>query len=85
VIDEYRLPLMQMKLKAGRNISSSFPSDEKHGALVNEAFVKAAGLKTPDRYTDPDKRSFRQGNKNDRWRYRRLSFRIAAQARSGQW
>jgi putative ABC transport system permease protein len=38
---------MELKLKSGRNISSAFPSDEKHGALVNEAFVKAAGLKTP--------------------------------------
>src|SRR5688500_10552284 len=47
VIDEYRLPAMEIKLKAGRNISSAFPSDKKHGALVNEAFVKAAGLKEP--------------------------------------
>ncbi len=47
IIDEYRLPAMEIKLKAGRNISSAFPSDKKHGALVNEAFVKAAGLKTP--------------------------------------
>lgn len=47
IIDEYRLPAMEIKLKAGRNISSTFPSDKKHGALVNEAFVKAAGLKTP--------------------------------------
>ena len=47
VIDEYRLPVLEIKLKAGRNISSVFLSDEKHGALVNEAFVKAAGLSTP--------------------------------------
>ncbi|MEP7373274.1 MAG: ABC transporter permease [Chitinophagaceae bacterium] len=47
VIDEYRLPVMQIKLKAGRNISSAFPSDKAHAVLVNEAFVKAAGLSSP--------------------------------------
>jgi putative ABC transport system permease protein len=47
VIDEYRLPAMQIKLKAGRNISSAFPSDKAHAVLVNEAFVKAAGLESP--------------------------------------
>jgi putative ABC transport system permease protein len=47
VIDEYRLPAMEIKLKAGRNISSSVPSDKHHSVIVNEAFVKAAGLQTP--------------------------------------
>jgi putative ABC transport system permease protein len=47
VIDEYRLPAMQIKLKAGRNISSSIPSDKHHAVIVNEAFVKAAGLESP--------------------------------------
>ena len=47
VIDEMRLPAMEIKLKAGRNISSAFPSDKKHAVLVNEAFVQAAGLKDP--------------------------------------
>jgi putative ABC transport system permease protein len=47
VIDEYRLPAMQVKLKAGRNISSAIPSDYKHAILVNETFVKAAGLESP--------------------------------------
>ncbi len=47
VIDEFRLPAMQIKLKAGRNISSAFTSDKAHAVLVNEAFVKAAGLKSP--------------------------------------
>ena len=47
VIDEYRLPVMQIKLKAGRNISSAFPADKAHAVLVNEAFVKAAGLESP--------------------------------------
>ena len=47
VIDEFRLPAMQIKLKAGRNISSSIPSDKHHAVIVNEAFVKAAGLQAP--------------------------------------
>lgn len=47
VIDEYRLPAMQIKLKAGRNISPAIPSDKHHAVIVNEAFVKAAGLESP--------------------------------------
>ncbi|WP_276500544.1 ABC transporter permease [Terrimonas pollutisoli] len=47
VIDEYRLPVMQIKLKAGRNISSAIPPDKHHAVIVNEAFVKAAGLESP--------------------------------------
>jgi len=47
VIDEYRLPAMQIKLKIGRNISSAIGSDKHHAILVNEAFVKAAGLESP--------------------------------------
>jgi putative ABC transport system permease protein len=47
VIDENRLPVMEIKLKAGRNFSPAFPTDKKNAVLVNEAFVKAAGLKTP--------------------------------------
>jgi putative ABC transport system permease protein len=47
VIDECRLPAMQLKLKAGRNISSAIPSDKHHAIIVNEAFVKAAGLESP--------------------------------------
>ena len=47
VIDEYRLPAMQIKLKAGRNISLATGSDKRHAVIVNEAFVKAAGLESP--------------------------------------
>jgi len=48
VIDEYRLPALQLKLKAGRNISpSTIASDRHHAVIVNEAFVKAAGLESP--------------------------------------
>ncbi|HRO71808.1 MAG TPA: ABC transporter permease, partial [Chitinophagaceae bacterium] len=47
IIDEQRLPVMQLKLKAGRNISSAIPSDRQHAVIVNEAFVRAAGLDAP--------------------------------------
>lgn len=47
VIDEYRLPAMQIKLKAGRNISSAIGSDKRQAVIVNETFVKAAGLEYP--------------------------------------
>ena len=47
VIDEYRLPALQIKLKAGRNISSAILADKHHSVIVNEAFVKAAGLESP--------------------------------------
>jgi putative ABC transport system permease protein len=47
VIDEYRLPVMQIKLKVGRNISSAIPSDKQHAVIVNESFVKAAKLASP--------------------------------------
>ena len=47
VIDKYRLPVMQIKLKAGRNISSAGASDKRNEVIVNEAFVIAAGLTSP--------------------------------------
>jgi putative ABC transport system permease protein len=47
LIDEFRLPVMDIRLRAGRNISSAYPSDGHNAVLVNEAFVKAAGLKSP--------------------------------------
>lgn len=46
-VDEFRLPVMDIHLKAGRNISSAFPSDKDNAVLVNEAFVNAAGLTSP--------------------------------------
>ena len=46
-IDENFLPLMEIPLKAGRNFSGPFSSGIKNGAIVNEAFVKAAGLANP--------------------------------------
>ena len=44
-IDENYLPLMQIPLLIGRNFSST--ADSRGVAIVNEAFVKAAGLDDP--------------------------------------
>lgn len=46
-IDENFLPLLEIPLKAGRNLSPSFPTDTKKGVIVNEAFVRAAGIEEP--------------------------------------
>ncbi len=45
--DEYYLPLLEIPLTAGRNFSEDFPSDSMNAIIVNEAFVKAAGLENP--------------------------------------
>ncbi|PSL43926.1 FtsX-like permease family protein [Chitinophaga niastensis] len=47
VIDENYLPEMEIPLKAGRNFSAAFPTDKNSAVIVNEAFVKAAGLENP--------------------------------------
>jgi putative ABC transport system permease protein len=47
VIDADYLSVMEIPLKAGRNFSTSFPSDSSRSVLVNEAFVRAAGLEAP--------------------------------------
>lgn len=47
VIDEYRIPAMQLTLNAGRNLSGSIASDRHHAVIVNESFVRAAGLESP--------------------------------------
>lgn len=46
-VDTDYLPMLEMKLRQGRNFSRAFSSDEKFGVLVNEAFVKKAGLANP--------------------------------------
>lgn len=46
-IDEHFIPLLGMKLVAGRNLSLSNTSDKKSGFIVNEAFVKMSGWKQP--------------------------------------
>jgi len=47
VIDENYLSTMEIPLLAGRNLSPAFRSDSSRSVIVNEAFVKAAGLETP--------------------------------------
>ncbi|WP_439581262.1 ABC transporter permease [Dyadobacter bucti] len=42
-IEEHFVPLLQLKLKEGRNLSADFGTDVQQGFLVNEAFVKQAG------------------------------------------
>jgi putative ABC transport system permease protein len=46
-IDENFLPTLEIPVKGGRNLSSSFPGDTKDGVIVNETFVKAAGMQDP--------------------------------------
>ncbi len=46
-IDERYVPLLDMKMIAGRNLSSANTADKKGGFLVNEAFVKMSGWKQP--------------------------------------
>jgi putative ABC transport system permease protein len=46
-VDTDYLPMLEMQLLQGRNFSPAFTSDEKFGVLVNEAFVKKAGITDP--------------------------------------
>ncbi|HXD78320.1 MAG TPA: ABC transporter permease [Puia sp.] len=46
-IDPQFLPLLHIRLVAGRNFSDSFPTDRKEAFIVNEAFVRTAGWKDP--------------------------------------
>lgn len=45
-VDDHFLETFQVKLLAGRNFSSSFPTDSTEAFLVNEAAVKAFGWKS---------------------------------------
>jgi len=53
VVSDYKvvlpsyIPLLEIPLKEGRNFSDSYPTDKTNAVIVNEAFVKAAGLKNP--------------------------------------
>ncbi len=46
-IDEKFIPMLQMKLIAGRNLSDAMATDKKEGFIVNEAFVQQMGWKNP--------------------------------------
>jgi putative ABC transport system permease protein len=45
-IDPHFLPVFQIHLAEGRNLSDSFASDKKEAFLVNETFVKTMGWKS---------------------------------------
>ena len=48
VIDENYLPVLEIPLILGRNLSpADYPSDSSRAVIVNEAFVKSAGLEHP--------------------------------------
>ncbi len=47
IIDEHYLPALEIPIRAGRNFSSTFSTDKSNGVIVNEAFVRAAGLTDP--------------------------------------
>jgi putative ABC transport system permease protein len=46
-IDENYLPALQTKILLGRNFSKGMATDQSNSVLVNESFVKAAGLADP--------------------------------------
>jgi putative ABC transport system permease protein len=47
LIDPQLLPMLHISLAAGRNVSDSFATDKTEAFLVNEAFVKNVGWKSP--------------------------------------
>ncbi|MDB4903219.1 MAG: hypothetical protein JWQ63_2500 [Mucilaginibacter sp.] len=47
MIDDQFIPLLNMKLIAGRNLSEAITTDKKEGFIVNEAFVNQMGWKKP--------------------------------------
>ncbi len=46
-VDESYLPLLKIPVLQGRNFSPDFPGDSTHSVLINEAFAKKAGWKSP--------------------------------------
>lgn len=44
LVDTSYIPMLQIQLKAGRNFSAMFGTDPTNAVIVNEAFVKQAGL-----------------------------------------
>jgi putative ABC transport system permease protein len=46
-VDESYLPTLQVPMLAGRNFSRDFPADSLHSVIINEAFAREAGWKTP--------------------------------------
>ena len=46
-VDETYIPMLKIQILKGRNFSKDFPSDSSQSVLVNEAFAKKAGWKSP--------------------------------------
>ncbi|WP_341227795.1 ABC transporter permease [uncultured Arcticibacterium sp.] len=46
-VDEAYIPMLKLKLVAGRNFSKDFPSDASTSVLINETFAKEAGWSEP--------------------------------------
>jgi putative ABC transport system permease protein len=46
-IDPLLLPMLHIRLAAGRNVSDSFPTDKSEAFIVNEAFVRTVGWTSP--------------------------------------
>lgn len=76
--DEHYLPLLEIPLKAGRNFSTAFSTDKTRSVIVNETFMKAAGLEDPIGAQVFTNEPFNGEAKNDYRRGQRLSHRILA-------
>ncbi|HEX3627415.1 MAG TPA: ABC transporter permease, partial [Verrucomicrobiae bacterium] len=46
-IDPRFIPMLRIQLVAGRNVSDSFPTDKSEAFIVNEAFVRSVGCRSP--------------------------------------
>ena len=47
LVEKSYIPMLEIPLKEGRNFSDLYGTDKTNAVIVNEAFVKAAGLKNP--------------------------------------
>jgi putative ABC transport system permease protein len=47
LVEQSYIPMLEIPLKEGRNFSDSYGTDKKNAVIVNESFVKVAGLKNP--------------------------------------
>jgi putative ABC transport system permease protein len=47
VVEPSYIPMLEIPVKKGRNFSDSYGTDKTSAVIVNEAFVKAAGLQNP--------------------------------------
>jgi len=47
LVEKSYIPMLEIPVKEGRNFSDLYGTDKTSAVIVNEAFVKAAGLKNP--------------------------------------